>query len=327
MVLQPRLALVLLIGVSLTQGGCFLQPPSKQSPSRMVTVETKYAGASAQFVADTVAAPIEQQVNGVANLRYLRSRCGNDGTYRLTVALEPDVDLDMALVLVQNRVSLALPVLPNEVKRAGVTVLKKGSAVADGSALNLIIEDRNEHGFDDLAKLAQNLAEKLRTSDKLTEVKLGPSGRTEEQLNIEVNRVAAMNAGVALNDIMETLQVYFDSQSDETAKFLREKGRIEVRAKDRVRWAEEITQLKIRSRNGAMVPMQSLVKVRTVQGPLTLERFDSHQMVEITAKPANGVSSAEAQKFCEEQVEEVRKELKLGGGFTPVWLSAWESEK
>jgi multidrug efflux pump len=76
-------------------------------------------------VADTVAAPIEQQVNGVEDMLYMSSTCGNDGSYTLTVTFKPGVDLNIAQVLVQNRVNLAEPVLPDIVKRRGVTVKKK----------------------------------------------------------------------------------------------------------------------------------------------------------------------------------------------------------
>jgi HAE1 family hydrophobic/amphiphilic exporter-1 len=94
-----------------------------------VKVSTTYPGANAQVVADTVAAPIEQQVNGVENMIYMSSTSANDGTYALTVTFEVGTNLDMAQVLVQNRVAISQARLPEEVKRQGVTTKKQSTAI------------------------------------------------------------------------------------------------------------------------------------------------------------------------------------------------------
>ena len=94
-----------------------------------VEVKAAYPGANAQVVAETVAAPIEQQVNGVEDMVYMSSVSASDGSYALTITFEVGTDLDMAQVLVQNRVSLAEPSLPDDVKRQGVTTKKKSSNI------------------------------------------------------------------------------------------------------------------------------------------------------------------------------------------------------
>jgi RND family efflux transporter MFP subunit len=109
-------------------------PPPEVRPARVqhgptVLVEAVYPGANAQVVADTIPAPIEQQVNGVEKLLSLRSRCTNDGKYTLAVTFQRGADASMSQVLVQNRVALALPVLPDVVKSAGVIVTKAAPGV------------------------------------------------------------------------------------------------------------------------------------------------------------------------------------------------------
>src|SRR5208283_3407276 len=96
--------------------------PEVTPPTVLVTAF--YPGANALTVQDTVAAPIEEQVSGVEGMAYMSSRSTNDGAYSLTVTFKLGTDSDMAQVLVQNRVSLALPVIPALVQNEGINVKK-----------------------------------------------------------------------------------------------------------------------------------------------------------------------------------------------------------
>src|SRR5438874_8632852 len=90
-----------------------------------IRVQANYPGASAQVVADTVAAPIEQQVVGVEGMLYMSSASNNDGSYTLDVTFALGTDINTAQVLVQNRVAIAQPTLPDVVRAIGVTVKKQ----------------------------------------------------------------------------------------------------------------------------------------------------------------------------------------------------------
>lgn len=101
-----------------------------------VQVDCNYPGASSEVVAQTVAAPIEQEVNGVEGMMYMSSQSTSDGSYTLTVTFKPGVDLNVAQVLVQNRVSLALPKLPDVVRQTGVTTKKRSPDILLTVSLN-----------------------------------------------------------------------------------------------------------------------------------------------------------------------------------------------
>ncbi len=129
---RPIFASVLSIVIVLAGTIALFTLPVAQYPEiapPTVEVSAYYPGANAKVVADTVAAPIEQQVNGVENMMYMSSQCTNDGKYTLTVTFEPGTDLNISQVLVQNRESLAEPILPDLVKRRGISVKKKSSNV------------------------------------------------------------------------------------------------------------------------------------------------------------------------------------------------------
>src|ERR1700720_1815073 len=129
---RPILATVLSIVIVIVGTVALLKLPIAQYPEvapPTITVTANYPGANAKVVADTVAAPIEQEVNGVENMIYMSSRCTNDGQMTLDVTFKLGTPLDMAQVLVQNRVSIAEAKLPDEVKPQGVTTKKKSPSI------------------------------------------------------------------------------------------------------------------------------------------------------------------------------------------------------
>ena len=124
---RPIFAAVLSMFITILGVIAYFNLPLTQFPEIVpptVTVNATYPGASAQTVADTVAAVIEQEINGVENMIYMYSQATSDGALSITVTFDIGTDIDKAQVLVQNRVASAEPRLPDEVRRSGVTVRK-----------------------------------------------------------------------------------------------------------------------------------------------------------------------------------------------------------
>ena len=125
---RPIFASVLSILITLAGGIAVFSLPLAMYPRitpPTVQVDCNFPGASADVVQQSIAVPIEQQVNGVEGMLYMSSQCTNDGSYNLSVTFDPGVNLNLAQVLVQNRVNLALPSLPDSVKQTGVMTRKK----------------------------------------------------------------------------------------------------------------------------------------------------------------------------------------------------------
>ncbi len=213
---RPIFASVLSIVITLGGFIALLTLPIAQYPEiapPTVEVSASYPGANAKVVADTVAAPIEQQVNGVEGMMYMSSQCTNDGNYTLTVTFKPGSDLNISQVLVQNRESLAEPILPDLVKRRGISVKKKSPNVLmivnlyspDNSRNNLYLSNyatiqlRDElsrlPGVGDVTYIGQR--------DYSMRLWLDPQKLTRYGLNTQdvINQVQAQNIQVAAGQI------------------------------------------------------------------------------------------------------------------------------
>ncbi|MFO0918537.1 MAG: multidrug efflux RND transporter permease subunit [Planctomycetaceae bacterium] len=150
----------MLVGIVTLQSLPVEQYPEITPPT--VQVAAVYPGANAEVLSDTVAGPIEQEINGVEDMLYMSSTCSSNGSYTLTVTFEVGTNLDEAQVLVQNRVAVAMPRLPQEVQRQGVTTKKQSTNIT------LVVSLVSPHGdYDDL--YLSNFAT-LRLKDALTRV-------------------------------------------------------------------------------------------------------------------------------------------------------------
>jgi len=141
---RPIFAMVISIIIMIAGVVSFFALPIAKFPPiapPTISVQAIYPGADAETIAATVAVPIEQQVNGVEGMLYMASTSGSDGTYTLTVTFEVGTDLDIASVLVQNRVAAAEVKLPSEVRAQGVTTKKRSTQMLQ--FITLTADDNN----------------------------------------------------------------------------------------------------------------------------------------------------------------------------------------
>ena len=167
-----------------------------------IQVTATYPGANAQVMADTVAAPLEQQVNGVERMTYMSSTSSSNGSYALTVTFEVGTDLDDAQVLVQNRVALAEPLLPSEVRQQGISVKKQSTNIL--LVASLVSPDKT---FDSL--FLSNYAN-LRLRDELSRVdgvgEVTVSGSGAYSMRIWVDPTKLDVRGLTFNDLLAELR-------------------------------------------------------------------------------------------------------------------------
>src|SRR3954466_15188230 len=202
---RPIFASVLSIVITLAGAVAALNLPLAQYPQitpPSITVACNYPGANAHVVADSVAAPIEQQINGVEGMMYMVSQSNNAGSYPLTVTFKPGVNLNFAQVLVQNRINLALPLLPDVVKQAGVTTRKRNPDIL------LVIAVYSPHGRYDQVYLSNYTTIKLK--DEIARVEgVGDCQQFGQQdysmrLWLDPERLAALN--LAATDVTGALR-------------------------------------------------------------------------------------------------------------------------
>lgn len=168
-----------------------------------VYINASYPGADAQTVAETVGVPIEEQVNGVEGMMYMSSTSGSDGSYMLEITFENGTDLDMAAVKVQNRLSLAEPVLPTAVKQQGVNVMTRSSNII----LFIALESDKPEMYNDLflTNYANiNLVDELSRVDGVGSVSAFGAGSYSMRVWLDPNKMHVRN--ITPDDVMAAIR-------------------------------------------------------------------------------------------------------------------------
>ncbi len=202
---RPIFATVLSLVIVIAGGVSLITLPIAQYPEMTpptVQVSAIYPGANARVVAETVATPIEQEVNGVEGMIYMSSRCTNDGQMLLDVTFEVGTNLDIAQVLVQNRVKVAESKLPEEVTRQGVTTKKKSPSIL--LCVNLISPDNSF----DILRLSNyatlNIKDSLARIRGVGDVSIIGSRDFSMRIWLDPRRMSGLN--ITTNDVLQALR-------------------------------------------------------------------------------------------------------------------------
>jgi multidrug efflux pump len=202
---HPIFASVLSILIVLVGGLSLFALPIAQYPEiapPSVMIRAVYPGANAKVLAETVATPIEQEVNGVENMLYMSSQASNDGVMQLTVTFKPGTNLDTAQIQVQNRVSLAEPRLPEEVRRQGISIRKRSPD------LSLVVNLLSPHGRYDSVYLSNYALLQIRDSlarlPGVGDVVIFGSREYSMRIWLDPNKIAARH--LTASDVVQAIR-------------------------------------------------------------------------------------------------------------------------
>ena len=176
------------------------QYPSITPPT--VVVRASYPGANATTIANMIGTPIEQQVNGVEGMLYMSSSSSSTGSYQLTITFEVGTDLDMATVLVENRVNIALPTLPQEVTKIGVTTTKESTNVVMFISLTTSSPDYDALYLSNYADL--NIVNQLERVKGVGNVSLFGMGNYSMRIWLDPDLLAIR--GITADDVLAAIQ-------------------------------------------------------------------------------------------------------------------------
>jgi multidrug efflux pump subunit AcrB len=269
---------LLLVALSLAPVGCF----RATADGPVVVVTASYPGANAQVVADTVAAPIEQEVNGVEGMMWMESESRGDGSYVLRVRFNSKADPKVSQVLVQNRVAMALPRLPDAVKQGDIAAKLGGAAEGDTKPVVIALEDRGDLGLQALRAWSDDVVKRLKADGALVKPEVFP-GPDEKQIDVLVNREACARHGVKVDDVMKA-----------------------VRAAGPAAKIDDLTTQTVTSAQGDEVPLGALASFAEVTGPPAICRVNMYPAVRVSGSPPEGKSATEAARRCVKLAEAER---------------------
>ena len=263
---RPKLAIVISLAIMLAGILMLTQLPLEEYPSitpPQVVVTATYAGASSDVVADTIAAPVEAQLNGVEDMIYMSSTSQN-GQYQLTLYFNIGSDPDMAVVNVQNQLQLVTPRLPEEVKRNGLSVKKS----TGGPGIMMIAVNSPTHTYDSL--YVANYAS-IYIKDELARIKgvgkVQVFGSSDYSMRIWLDANKMANLGVSVSEVSSAIQSQNTQvpAGDLGVEPMKNKQMIKLtmRTKGRLKDVSEFENIIVRSKpDGSQIRLKDIARVQ-----------------------------------------------------------------
>jgi len=286
-----------------------------------VVVRTVYPGANPKVIADTVATPLEEAINGVEDMMYVKSVAGSDGVLQMTVTFRPGVDADDAAVRVQNRVAQAQARLPDDVRRQGVTVQKQSPVFL--MVVHLVSTD----GKYDTLYLRNYM--RLHVKDELARIRgVGDAqqfggGDYAMRLWLDPDRIAArgMTASDVVNAVREqNVQVSAGQLGAEPmpngSDFL-----LPINAKGRLSTPEEFGNIVLKSgTNGEVVRLSDVARIELAAGDYTLRsRLDGKNAAAIGIFQAPGANALQIRDAVISKMDELSKRFPPGVEYKSIY--------
>jgi hydrophobe/amphiphile efflux-1 (HAE1) family protein len=308
--------IIVIVGVTAMQSLPIAQYPEITPPEVQVTAT--YTGANAEVVEQSVATPVEQKVNGVENMLYMKSVNANDGSMRLTVSFEVGSDLDMSNVLTQNRVSEAEASIPEEVKRLGIVVKKKLSFPL---MLATVYSPSNSYNEEFLSNyLTINVLDAVARIRGVGQAEV--LGAAEYAMRVWIKPDQLAKLGLTVPDITRAIQeqnvIAPAGQIGGPPAMPGTQFTYTVRTKGRLTTAEEFGNVIVRSNpDGSQVRIKDVARVELgTQNYLVKSRLDGGPAAIIQVYQLPGANGLEVAAAVKAVMEEAKKNFPEGLEYT-----------
>jgi len=268
-------------------------PPLFPGAGPALAIATTYPGANARVLQEAVAAPIEQQLTGLEGLVHTFTSCANGGELLMTLVFQKGTDLNLAQVQVQNRVSLAMPVLPDEVKDRGLSVKKRGSLLL-GVALTSPDGSRDPAL---LSQLAGDLRDELGRVASVAAVEFLTPEASVADVDVVIDQQKLVMLGLAASDVLNVL---------------RDQKQLNPRTGRRPQDAEALGRLIIKADNGRVIQLRDVAKIESVRGWPLLCSLDGKPCAFLQVYQLPGADPAETTKAVQARLNELAKRFPAG---------------